>query len=483
MTEDTPTYDVIVVGAGSAGIPCALAAARAGARVLLVEKDRQVGGTLHLSGGHLSAAGTRRQKERGIEDSHAEHLADIMRISDGSVRDDLATICVEHATETVDWLDDQGFDFAPETPRIVYGHEPYHVPRTYYGVDGALSVLAVLRPALDEAVNSGAVELWTDSPLIELHRSHEGSVEEVTVIRKGTDTRVRARHGVVLATGGFASNAEMFEEIEKAPLVSAAHPTSTGDGLFLAREIGAGMQGLGYHMPTFGGLPSATSPGRANWADRPLLIAAERPPVEIYVDQGGSRWVAEDEESIDLKERALATLPDQTFWMIFDDAMLEATRETRPLVVGWSVEDVRERANVRPGVHSAATVEELAQVAGIDAEGLSETIRTYSEAVALGRDDLHGRTHLPMPFGSGPFYALRNHAIALVTFAGIDVDTDLAVRTEDGQPIPGLYAAGEVIGAAATCGRSFCSGMLMTPALTLGRLLGERLGAASSGRD
>ena len=79
-------YDFIVVGAGTAGLPCAIFGAKAGARVLVVEKESQIGGTLHVSGGHMSAAGTKRQKERGIQDSTEAHFKDIQRISNHTVR-------------------------------------------------------------------------------------------------------------------------------------------------------------------------------------------------------------------------------------------------------------------------------------------------------------------------------------------------------------------------------------------------------------
>ena len=89
-----------------------------------------------------------------------------------------------------------------------------------------------------------------------------------------------------------------------------------------------------------------------------------------------------------------------------------------------------------------------------------------------------GRTYLPAPIAVPPYYALHNQGIAVVTFDGLDIDGSFAVLDEDGAPIAGLYAIGEVIGAGATCGNSFCSGMLLTPALVFGRLLGERLGQA-----
>jgi succinate dehydrogenase/fumarate reductase flavoprotein subunit len=472
------SYDLVVVGAGTAGIPCAAEAALAGARVLLVEKDQRIGGTLHVSGGHMAAAGTRRQAERGITDSPEAHLADIRRISAGTGRTDLITAVAENAAELIDWLDERGFKFAAETPRIIYGHEPYETPRTYYGVNEALSILEVFEGLLEEAVATGRLEVWKNTPVIGLSTDEEGAVTGVTVLRRGQDVEVRATD-VVLATGGFAAEPDLFLELEGAPLVSAAHPTSTGDGILLARELDAAITGTGSYLPTFGGLPDPVSPGRANWTDRQLLVAAERPPVEIYVDKHGKRWVAEDELSIDVKERKLTRVEDMTFWTVFDDAMLESTREGRSLVVGWSPEDLRAKAGQRVGVHSAGTLEELAELAGIDPAGLAATAKRYNEAVAAGSDPDFGRTHLPLPLERGPFYAIRNHGISLVTFAGLDIDSELRVRRTDGTSIPHLYAIGEVIGAAATCGQSFCSGMIITPAITFGRMLGRSLGAAA----
>src|SRR6478609_2379816 len=97
-------YDVVVVGAGPAGLTCAIGAARGGARVLLVEKDRRIGGALHLSGGHLSAGGTSLQRAAGIEDTPELHLADIQRISNGTERTDLVRMVVEEAPAVVEWL-------------------------------------------------------------------------------------------------------------------------------------------------------------------------------------------------------------------------------------------------------------------------------------------------------------------------------------------------------------------------------------------
>ena len=221
-----------MVGAGTAGIPCAITAAEGGARVLLVEKDSLIGGTLHISGGHMAAAGTRRQAERGIEDSPRQHLADIRRISKGTARDDLIQIQARHGAETIDWLADRGFAFAAGDPRIIYGHEPYRIPRTYYGRDEGMSILEVLRTELERVQAAHDLTLWTNAPVTEIRQDAQGRVCGVTVYRDGRDVDIDAP-SVVLATGGFGSDPELFEELEGSPLVSAAYKTSTGDGIHL----------------------------------------------------------------------------------------------------------------------------------------------------------------------------------------------------------------------------------------------------------
>ncbi|MFD0470240.1 FAD-binding protein [Nonomuraea thailandensis] len=139
------------------------------------------------------------------------------------------------------------------------------------------------------------------------------------------------------------------------------------------------------------------------------------------------------------------------------------------------------------GLHRAATVAELAAAAGISGDGLSAQVRRYNEAVARGLDEDFGRRHLPAPIAEPPFYAIENHPVTLITFAGVDVDECLRVRRADGRVVPGLYAVGEVIGSAAVNGNAFCSGMCLTPALAFGRIVGRALAssaraAAPSGR-
>ncbi|MQY28986.1 FAD-dependent oxidoreductase [Nocardia aurantia] len=463
---DATAWDAIVVGAGPAGIACAVTAGAAGGRVLLLEAADEIGGALPYSGGHLSAGGFSLQRARGIEDDPELHFADIVRISGGTGRADLTRLSLAEQPAVLEWLLAEGFSPDPNTPRIVYGHEPYTIPRTVHAeaTPGGPAVLAALRRSLDPQVANGRVTVRCATAVTDL------IVNDRTVIGVRTAESSHRAPAVVLATGGFGFAPELFAELEGAPLTTSAAPTSTGEGLLLARRAGAGLQGLGRYLPTFGGLPPAGDDPRVDWTHRPHLVAPERPPWEIYVDSAGRRWIAEDEPSIDRKERALTGIADMTFWMVFD---ARALRESHPMVHGWTPAELHAACGRRRGLHRAADLVDLARRAGISPTGLTEEVAAYNAGVAAGHDPAFGRRQLPAPIAEPPFYAIENHPVTLITFAGVDVDEQLRVRRADGSVIPGLYAIGEVIGSAAVNGNAFCSGMCLTPALAFGRIVGR----------
>ena len=146
------TYDILIVGAGTVGMSCAITAAERGLKVCVLEKSNSIGGALHWSGGHMSAGGTKIQQRKGIEDSTKEHLKDIYRLNKNTGDKHLIELAVEEAPKTINWLDNLGFEFAPECPRIIYGHAAYKKARTYYGVEKALSIYKILLPIWERYV-------------------------------------------------------------------------------------------------------------------------------------------------------------------------------------------------------------------------------------------------------------------------------------------------------------------------------------------
>jgi len=210
-------FDLVVVGAGAAGLSCALFGARAGARVLLVDKAAEMGGTLHVCEGRISAAGAKRQKEAGVEDSAEAHFADLKRAGGDGLRDDLVRLALPQGAWLVDWLEEQGVRFAVGEEGIA----PAKPSRIVRPEDGGRAILRVLTGLLEPLVQSGAVTLSLNTRVKAL-LTDKRRVVGIQAARGGSVQRHFAVRGVVLATGGFAASAELFKEVEGLPLFSAA---------------------------------------------------------------------------------------------------------------------------------------------------------------------------------------------------------------------------------------------------------------------
>jgi succinate dehydrogenase/fumarate reductase flavoprotein subunit len=465
--------DIIAVGAGTAGLILAYSAAEAGARVLLLEKTDRIGGTLHVSSGMFSAGGTKRQRERGIEDSPDEHFADVIRISRDTVNRELVRRYVDLAPALVDWLQDNGFEFEESCPVIIYGHEPYSKPRTYWGAENGRSLLKLFNRLLEPYFANGQVRLVLNAPAEQLVL--EGD-RVVGVVAGGREYRARA---VVLTTGGYANSPELFARFTNGRrLVSIGNPASTGDGIVLAEQIGAQIVGSEFFLPTFGGIEDPDHPGRVyasapdEWDVNARLVPQTRLPWEIWVNQHGERFLREDEESVDNRERVLLKQPDMRFWVVFDDRILT---ESPPLILRWPAPEIRAKAKEGRFVLAADTLEELAAKMDVPVASLAATVAAYNAALEGGSPDPLGRQHRPLPIVQPPFYAIRQQGIVLRTWTGLRADRELRIVRPDGTPIAGLYGAGEVLGAATFSGDSFCGGMSIGPALVFGRELGQRL--------
>ncbi|MCB1625456.1 MAG: FAD-dependent oxidoreductase [Pseudomonadales bacterium] len=476
-------WDLIIVGAGTAGLPAALFAARRGARVLVLEKGAQVGGTLWFSGGQMSAAGTRLQKAKGIEDSPAEHLADIMRISRGTANEDIVRLAVENAAGTVDWLESAGLTFGPGFPVAGTGHEPYSHARVWGAPDRGLAILRVLEKELTTAPASLSVLKSTE--VVEPILDRRGAV--LGVIAKdeaGVRRDFRAPH-TVLASGGYMANTALFQSLNGVPKYRAAGwPMNTGVGIDIGRSAGGWVRGRENYLCDFGSIPAdleIPSPELARSIHHP----ERREPWEIIVNRAGKRFLAEDLGSVDEREHMLLTQPDNRYWLVFDEDIL---RNAPPLVRGappgelrdWTTQELADAFGVAPAFTSAATLEQLAVGAGIDPRNLVATVDEYNAGQASGHDSL-GRTHMPRPIKRAPFYAIRHQGATLIGVAGLAVDDKLRVTKPDGAPVAGLYAAGELLGNGTLSGKAFCAGMMVTPALSFGRWLGENLPLAKRG--
>jgi flavocytochrome c len=479
---------ITIIGAGTAGMACAISAAECGANVTVIEKDSTIGGTLHVTAGHLSAGGSIRQSEKGIIDSPQKHYDDVMRISNHTADPTIVKLATDLAPKTIDWLQSLGFPFEPDTPKFIYGHTPYQTARTYWGTTAyegteikwaGSAIYETMLPLWQKYIANGQIQVQLNTKLTKIIRNQQGEVTGVEIYKSENDTLSIIQAAVlVLTTGGYASNHAFFKAVTPSDwprLVSTARETSTGDGIIAAMEVGAKFHNADKHTATLGGLELEPNSGRTdfwkNWVR--VSNSVDRKPREIYVNTHALRFMDENEPDPDTREKAVEAQPDKKMWVIFDEKALYD--EGGCIVPQWTPEKLKEEAKNQKAVWAADSIEKLAQKIGLDEITLKNTISQFNDFVVNQNDNDFGRTHLQNSILEGPFYAILTYCFSLVTFGGLATNADLQVLDTNNEPIPNLYAAGEVLGGGVTCGNAFVGGMFVTPALSFGRYLGQAL--------
>lgn len=467
-----PVWDLIVVGGGTAGLPAAWFAAERGARVLLIDHAPVLGGTLWVANGQLSAAGCQLQRDKGIDDTPQAHFDDIMQLSRGTVNEALVRLAVWNAAASFEWLMDNGFDVDPACPVEGVGHEPYSRARYFWGREGGASLRAVLVPLVERAAAEGRLTLKMGHEVLSLTVDADGAVNGLTARGPDGVTMHLKAHNVALTCGGYTGDPEVYQRLTGVPLyTNLPYAFARGAGHRLGLSVGGYLRGIENYFINFGFLLDSEGP-RPGMVGRLNTYPQARQPWEIYVNAHGNRFVREDMESVDARENALLEQPDYRYWAVFDQEIVE---NAPPFIAGFTPKTMQALFNEdRPFLYRSDTLEGLAEIAGIDAQGLASAVRGYNFGVHSGNDFL-GRRHLPRQIARGPFYAVRAQGASVTSAVGLAVDETLKVIREDGSPIKGLFAAGEILGASQTMGRAVCGGMMATPALTFGRLLGQSL--------
>jgi fumarate reductase flavoprotein subunit len=459
--------DAVIVGAGTAGLPAALFAAKnGGGKIVLIDAADKIGGALHLSMGTMSAAGTRLQAAKGIDDDPASHLADSLKISHGTARVDLLKLWQENAAATLHWLLDSGLSFPADQPAEALGHDAYSKPRLYTPKGYAKAYLAVLAALLEPVVKRGAVDLRLSTRMVDLVMEH-GAVTGVVV--EGPEGRATLETStVLLATGGYGASDELWRELHDMPRRTHTYPWCRGDSFNIARQRGLAVDYWRNYIPTVGGTADPDNP-EVYWIHT-AIAPAVRAPWEIMVNLHGQRFMAEDIESPDFRERMLQAQPKLETWVIYD----EAIRQTAPpLFPHWPQEKIDRAFAAHPDYQTADTLEDLAVRCDLDPQTLALTVERYNQGRAVGSDALR-REHMPAAIERGPFYAIKHYSTAALTYGGVKTDDRLRVLNSAGEPVRGLYAAGEVLGMGAF-GNCHLGGVTISSSLTFGRLLGPVL--------
>lgn len=419
-------YDVIVVGSGAAGLAAAVSAADAGATVLVVESERQVGGSSRLSGGHFYAAGTSVQAEAGVAGDTADAMFDhYMTLAQWLVDPAVVRRYCDLSAPTLEWMKALGVNY-PTSGLYASGVGP--VRRGHAPEGSGAEVVNVL----DSHRSDRGVDIVLDSRVTGLITNDQG---RVTGVRIGEDEA--SCGAVVLATGGFGANPEMIARY----LPQAA---ATGDWCWYIGGEGARGDGI-----TLGQAVGGVVDGH----DRALLLATPGfsrdlevalPGWLIMVNEAGRRFCNEAAPYTVIA--GLLKRNGGHAYAVFDEAARAAARPTPQFQAYW-VADILEQKADEGRIHRADTLAELAARAGIDAEGLAGAAERYNADVDTGEDRAFFKQTAMVPIRTGPFYAVEiRPAILCWTGTGLRIDADTHVLDKADRPVRGLYAAGETVG-------------------------------------
>ncbi len=419
-------YDVIVVGSGAAGLAAAVSAADAGASVLVVEGEKQVGGSSRLSGGHFYAAGTSVQREAGVHDDNADAMFEhYMTLGQWLVDPAVVRRYCDLSAPTLEWMKRLGVRY-PVSGLYVSGVAP--VPRGHAPEGNGAEVINVL----DGHRSERGVDLALNARVTGLLANDDG---RVTGVRIGDDEATCG--AAILATGGFGANPAMIEQY----LPTAA---ATGDWRWYIGAEGARGDGI-----TLGQSLGGVVEGR----DRALLLATPGfsrdlevalPGWLIMVNAAGRRFCNEAASYTVIA--GLLKRNGGRAYAVFDEASRAAAKPTRQFQAYW-IDDVLQRKADEGRIYRADTLAELAAEAGLDGEGLEGTVERYNGFADAGEDGAFFKQGPLAPIRTPPFYAAEiRPAMLCWTGAGLRIDPDTRVLNKADAPIRGLFAAGETVG-------------------------------------
>jgi len=433
--------DLIVVGGSVGGLAAAVLAADRGAQVLLLERSKQLGGGAATEPEHVAAAGSRFQKDVGVEDEPSRLVEDLVAAGGEAVDREVAAAVAEQGAPLVAWLADR----CALSVELMSGDTAGHSrPRLHTSGDqGGATLMAVLTRA---ASRHSRVNVRTGVLVERLVRDDTGAVSGVAVKadRRGVSQSVAGK--VLLACGGYPADDALVAEhcpgIAGIPFRGGA--PASGEGLRLGIEAGGSTRRLGDCWVT----PFLTIPGD-------FEIAVPLPRLgAILVNQGGGLLDAQS------SPRALAetirSQPGHVAYLVFDERVATVARGVDPFFA---------RTILPKTARRAVTLKDLARQLEIDLTGLSTTIEPFGPVLELAPGGAAPAGGL-LP----PLHAIRVTGARRATLGGLAVDGAARVLDANGRPIPGLYATTATAAAVGGLGGGRLSGLAALNALGLARL-------------
>lgn len=437
LAEKTLTTDVLILGGGGAGMISAINASEQGAKVLLLEKMEFLGGASSICAGGMLIEGSKLQKDLGVADDTPEKfVADMLRNGKNLNNKKMLEVYARNVGPTVDWLVGKGIKLV--TKDGVQSRAEYQVPRLLNLQGGCPGYAQTLRELLAKTPTEVLLGTCAKELIVE-----NGAVTGVKAEGNGTLYTVKAK-SVILATGGYGANRDMLGGSLKKTLYYGP-VSSTGDGHKMAMKAGASMQLMQYAKIYYNGLEVAPGIAKSTLTGnaRALSLGA------IMVDKNGKRVVNEKGTGPSIIA-AQAKTPDGQLYLVLDDAAFKVFREgiknngvSSDEVDKW----LAQNGKGSPLFAHAATLEEVAKIAGINATNLAATVKRFNGFVKAGKDEDFGRKASDMKAeisATGPYYIVEQKPRFATTMGSVQLNESMQVLDKNGKPIGNLYAAGEI---------------------------------------
>ena len=487
--------DIVIVGAGGAGMTAAITAAEAGKNVVIVESQAMVGGNSVRATGGMNAADTPAQDENEFAESAgvektletaasewagnetitaladtvagqwAEYQANPVGYFDSVELMELDTLIGGHgindpalvealcsnSADAIAWLSEQGIELTSVSSSGGASVKRIHRPVDSEGK--TISVGSYMIPLLQAKCEELGVEFIMNTTANEILTDANGAAVGIAATDKnGAAVTVNAK-AVILATGGFGANLDMVVEYKPdlAGFMTTNAPGAQGQGIDMAVAIGAGtvdMDQIQIHPTVEANTAALITEGLRG--DGAILVNAEG---NRFTDEVGTR---------DVVSAAEIAQTGSYSWLVIDQAMADASSVIQGYIKnGYTV--------------TGETYEELAEAMGVDAAAFAATMDKWNAAVAAGVDEEFGRTSFANPLDTAPYYAIKVTAGIHHTMGGLTINPQTQVLAGDGTVIDGLYAAGEVTGG--VHGGNRLGGNAVADFVVFGRIAGEQAAA------
>ena len=464
--DSTVDADVVVVGAGGAGMTAAITAAGEGKSVVILESQSMVGGNSVRATGGMNAGKTVYQDENefgesaGVEKTlktAAEKYADNETITalaktvseqwaayqanptgyfdsvelmeldtmiggKGINDPELVETLCENSADAIDWLDEHGITL--HNVSSFGGASVKRIHRPVNAEGKTVSVGSYMIPLLQENCEKAGVKMMLDTTATEILTDANGAAVGVKATGASGETVTVNAKAVVLATGGFGANLDMVVKYkpELKGFMTTNAPGIQGQGIEMAQAIGAAtvdMDQIQIH-PTV----------EANTAA--LITEGLRGDGAILINEEGQRFI-DEVGTRDVVSAAEIAQTGSYSWLVVDQAMADASSVIQGYIKkGYTV--------------TGATYEELGKAMGVDAAAFAETMEKWNGYVEAKNDPDFGRTSFANPLNTAPYYAVKVTAGVHHTMGGLKINANTEVLNEKGEVIPGLFAAGEVTG-------------------------------------